>query len=165
MKHAREYRALQVKEVQAGDRMVTHATYSAYTQGCRCEQCKDAARQYQREYRARRREEVLTEARVIHTGSGSYGYGCRCVECKAANFVIDQKIPLENIGVIVGLYRDHDGKCKICGSEEKLQIDHDHETGSIRGLLCGRCNRGLGLFRDSVDYLEGAVRYLKEESL
>lgn len=51
-------------------------------------------------------------------------------------------------------------KCVICGANEKLVIDHDHNTGKIRGLLCGHCNRGLGHFRDDPTLLEFAAQYL-----
>lgn len=55
--------------------------------------------------------------------------------------------------------------CAICGGTDKkkrLAIDHDHSSGQIRGLLCGKCNASLGLFRDSVDILRSAIKYLKE---
>ena len=51
-------------------------------------------------------------------------------------------------------------ECVICGSEEKLVVDHDHKTGAIRGMLCNHCNRGLGHFRDDPDLLEFAAQYL-----
>jgi hypothetical protein len=51
-------------------------------------------------------------------------------------------------------------QCVICGSEEKLVVDHDHKTGEIRGMLCNHCNRGLGHFRDDPDLLEYARIYL-----
>lgn len=51
-------------------------------------------------------------------------------------------------------------ECVICGSEEKLVVDHDHRTGEIRGLLCNHCNRGLGHFRDDPELLEFARMYL-----
>ena len=51
-------------------------------------------------------------------------------------------------------------ECVICGANEKLVIDHDHNTGKIRGLLCGHCNRGLGHFRDDPTLLEFAAQYL-----
>ena len=58
------------------------------------------------------------------------------------------------------------GKCKICGIPIKecykmLSVDHDHNTGEIRGLLFNNCNLGLGLFKDSIESLENAIKYLK----
>jgi hypothetical protein len=52
-------------------------------------------------------------------------------------------------------------RCLICNSDEKLVVDHDHETGKIRGMLCNHCNRGLGHFRDNPELLEKAKDYLK----
>lgn len=51
-------------------------------------------------------------------------------------------------------------ECVICGSKEKLVVDHDHNTQKIRGLLCNHCNRGLGHFRDDPMLLEFARQYL-----
>jgi hypothetical protein len=59
-----------------------------------------------------------------------------------------------------------DYKCEICGSEERLHknlvVDHNHDTGEVRGLICSGCNSGLGQFRDNPDVLESALLYLKE---
>ena len=51
-------------------------------------------------------------------------------------------------------------ECVICGSDEKLVIDHDHKTDMFRGMLCNHCNRGLGHFRDDPMLLEFAAQYL-----
>jgi hypothetical protein len=51
-------------------------------------------------------------------------------------------------------------ECVICGSEETLVVDHDHNTGKVRGMLCGHCNLGLGHFRDDPLLLEFAAQYL-----
>jgi hypothetical protein len=56
--------------------------------------------------------------------------------------------------------KDTTKECVICGSEEKLVVDHDHATGKIRGMLCNHCNRGLGHFKDSPMLLECASQYL-----
>ena len=62
------------------------------------------------------------------------------------------------------LWRQHDA-CAICGYEfgQKLgdyHIDHCHQTDIVRGILCDRCNRGLGYFRDTPDFLRQAANYL-----
>ena len=51
-------------------------------------------------------------------------------------------------------------ECTICGEQDKLVVDHDHVTNEIRGMLCDKCNRGLGHFRDDPDLLEYARIYL-----
>ena len=51
-------------------------------------------------------------------------------------------------------------KCAICGAGKKLDVDHCHKTKRIRGLLCGNCNRGLGLFKDDPNILQNAIKYL-----
>jgi len=50
--------------------------------------------------------------------------------------------------------------CTICGDGGDLVVDHDHKKNTIRGMLCNRCNKGLGLFRDDPDLLEYARIYL-----
>lgn len=56
--------------------------------------------------------------------------------------------------------------CAIChasepgGKNDRFHPDHDHDTGDIRGLLCHKCNLGLGLFNDSKTTLEAAISYL-----
>lgn len=51
--------------------------------------------------------------------------------------------------------------CKVCGSTRRLCIDHGHNTGKIRGILCSKCNIGLGMFDDSAARLQAAIDYLK----
>jgi hypothetical protein len=56
------------------------------------------------------------------------------------------------------------GKCAICRggtSKRHFAVDHNHKTGEVRGLLCGRCNSGLARFMDNRTNLWRAHRYLK----
>lgn len=58
------------------------------------------------------------------------------------------------------------GGCAVCGARPKggehLHVDHDHESGSVRGLLCPSCNKGLGHFQDDAERMRAAIRYLGE---
>lgn len=57
------------------------------------------------------------------------------------------------------------GRCKICrriGNGRRLHVDHEHSTGRVRGLLCGKCNRGIGMFDDNPAILLKVCEYLQE---
>lgn len=81
------------------------------------------------------------------------------------SYKIQYGITLEDYNKML---EDQNNKCKICGSSKsgtiqhnRLVVDHDHKTGKVRGLLCDKCNRGLGYLGDSIENLEKAVEYLK----
>ena len=59
--------------------------------------------------------------------------------------------------------------CAICGVElftndPNSHLDHCHRTGKIRSFLCGNCNRGIGSFKDNIQFLEKAILYLKSHN-
>lgn len=65
------------------------------------------------------------------------------------------------------LFDEQGGKCAICQSEiteQTCRIDHSHNTGIVRGLLCAACNTGIGLLKDSPDVLMSAVEYLRKHN-
>lgn len=78
-----------------------------------------------------------------------------------------------NYGITVEQYDDllaaQDGKCAIChrtegdAKRERLFVDHDHRTGKVRGLLCGKCNISLGGFNDDTDLLRKAIQFLEAD--
>ncbi len=75
---------------------------------------------------------------------------------------------------MLAMVSDQDNRCKICfqrppkpveGKRQKqfLCVDHDHDSGKIRGLLCDSCNIGLGGFKDNTELFQAAINYLKAQ--
>lgn len=64
------------------------------------------------------------------------------------------------------IYKAQNGKCAnmFCAFRGKLHVDHSHKTQFFRGLLCGNCNRALGICRDDTYMLMGLAVYLKESA-
>jgi len=72
------------------------------------------------------------------------------------------------------MYKRQEGRCAICGDRKSswqpgmgvkgrqlfLVVDHDHQTGRIRGLLCTRCNIGIGQFREDPAIMNAAIQYV-----
>ena len=69
-------------------------------------------------------------------------------------------------GEFQNMLASQDSKCIICGKEHlsphSLCLDHNHKTNTIRGLLCHRCNLGIGHFFDSPATLRKAAEYLEQ---
>lgn len=102
-------------------------------------------------------------------GTGTYiSYNCNdCAPRMARNRTYKYKygITLEEYE---NLFISQDGRCAICKEEQpdmNLAVDHNHETDEIRGLLCDRCNRGIGFMRDNPDLLIKAASYLMVDEL
>lgn len=65
---------------------------------------------------------------------------------------------------VIELFDQAGHRCSICGlgiEATKLCVDHCHETNVIRGILCGRCNSGIGLLKDDAKLVENALKYLR----
>jgi hypothetical protein len=65
------------------------------------------------------------------------------------------------------IYEKQLGKCACCGKHQHelkraLDVDHDHTTGEIRGLLCSRCNTAIGYVEEKKEILEEIILYLKK---
>jgi len=112
----------------------------------------DRIKEYQEQWRLENAESVAAYRKqyYAHYRTGKYG------------------ITLDEFFV---LYIEQCGLCKICGTEIGLtsadgnvaHIDHNHDTGKVRGLLCMSCNQGLGLFKDNPVFLDRAIEYLHNE--
>lgn len=68
------------------------------------------------------------------------------------------------------LWRRQEGRCALCGThddvlDKRLFVDHCHDTGKIRGLLCPPCNSALGVLGDTPEAFERVLIYLRKECL
>lgn len=110
-----------------------------------------------------------------HTEAGRYMHCKTCVNKNYRKHQADRVLQdkTKNYGIsakeYVELLEKQGHVCAICGEPEtrihrgtlaSFSVDHDHETGKIRGLLCGTCNHGLGYFRDDVELMKSAIEYL-----
>jgi hypothetical protein len=92
-----------------------------------------------------------------------------CVECSERNKAqLSRRRTLAPYGITPEGYdsmlAEQDGRCAICRTLEPgrnfFVVDHDHDTGKVRGLLCVKCNSGLGMFDDDPVVLMHATQYL-----
>ena len=125
-------------------------------------------------------EKPLTAFHKLHTSKD--GRTARCGACRTAAQTARYEANRDGhqarqqaarYGVTVdhveALKAAQGGKCAVCGTDEpggrgggRWYVDHDHVSGAVRGLLCNHCNLGLGHFRDNVEALQAAIRYLEE---
>lgn len=109
---------------------------------------------------------AVSEARSSSIGDDSHAWGKRRSEISL----------LHRHGITQSDYdrmlAEQDGRCAICGSTSTrisrksyrpLLVDHDHETGDIRGLLCDPCNVGIARFNDDPEVLMAAAAYLNDK--
>src|ERR1700694_2570956 len=104
-----------------------------------CKVCRNEwKRSYDVEYRARHRQEILLKQRL-------WRYG----------LTMDQ---------FISMTKDQRNRCAICQIEiDLLYVDHNHDSGVVRGLLCSACNKGLGFFKDDPELLKAAIDYLQSK--
>ena len=156
-----------------------HGTRNSYQKyHCRCQPCRDAEKKYNIERKSKnphvielerarqkryaalhpdRRAKSADKWRKAHPEQHREGAKRRWIRwrLKAYGITEEQRI---------ALIKKQKGKCAICGSPDNrnLSIDHDHKTKKVRGLLCRKCNLGLGCFGDDVHTMDKAIKYLRE---
>lgn len=133
---------------------------TSYLNGhCRCGACKELARAYRkRKYYERHEENKQTLRRSYQAnrevrleGKLRQAYGIS----KAQWYEI-----LEAQGGTCAIC-DGGPECGPSASDSKFHVDHCHETGRVRGLLCAHCNRAIGLLKDSAAIARAAADYLE----
>lgn len=88
---------------------------------------------------------------------GKIGGANRHEYCKRGHLMAETRVTFQEIEALFA----NQVECAICGAAPPLYIDHDHDTGKVRMLLCSRCNLSIGAFEDSSDLLRRAAFYLE----
>jgi hypothetical protein len=140
-----------------------------------CRSCENARR---RSYRAKNRDATNARRRANYVPKWD-GHCANCgtklgtrqrlycgQNCKAKAQHLRQKYDL-SLDAFMDLVARQDASCAICRTPVTEGgggvVDHCHDSGKVRGLLCRKCNSGLGMFRDQPALLRQALAYLEEQ--
>lgn len=132
--------------------------YSKY--GCRCAICKEAKAIARRKFynspkgKTLRKKEIASESNVRYKKSSKYKSISKFSRIKSKYGVTREQY--------TALLNEQDGHCACCISTKNLSVDHDHETGRVRGILCKDCNTSLGFIKESIPTLQNLIEYLLE---
>lgn len=149
------------------DRMpATHGSPTYYiNKKCRCELCRSAWNKYCNDKKLKRVGQPLP-AHKEHGRESSYHWGCRCELCTAAHAKFKRRNQRhKTTAQKAELAAAQGGPCACCGTVGlKLVADHIHGTSHVRGLICYSCNTGIGKLGDTIEGVERALMYLKENT-
>lgn len=135
-----------------------------------CSQCKDCdairaksnygqkRRDYSKEYRLNNKEMIRAKWKDYYAKNK-----IKSAENRLKRYF---NITMNDYSKMLELQNGSCAICKIDASalKKRLAVDHCHVTGAIRGLLCTRCNTGIGNFKDNINILNNAVKYLTKEN-
>jgi hypothetical protein len=130
--------------------------------------CRPCALAKNRAYNAANREAISANKRAYYAENRDRILAHRKANSQAISAQKAAARRLQKYGLTPAAYEslqaEYDG-CAICGrADEGLVIDHCHDAGHVRGLLCNKCNAGLGMFRDDPALLIAASQYLQDDS-
>lgn len=157
-------------------------TTDKYTNNCGCVECSKTIHQPSMEVRKRYEQSVkgknvrkkINQSDAQKERAQKYDNSNKAKE-KRADFYVNHpekflEYRVKRYGISVEQYNEllmeQQGCCKICGVHESdltksLAIDHCHTKKQVRSLLCMNCNTGLGLFKDNIELLKKAIKYLE----
>lgn len=120
-------------------------------------------------YKDRRNGSKRYECKVCHSNYYKDRWKSADKKYRMDRYKSHRKYLLKNYGICQSEYdnilKDQNNGCAICGvipENESLSVDHCHETGKVRGLLCKPCNSAIGLLGDNPSGVFKALRYLEK---
>ena len=130
---------------------------------CWCRECHKEKIRIKNQIRQRKYKETRKRYNDTHKEQMSKQKAEKRLSTRYGITIEDYRVMQEN----------QNGKCSICNKEQtrlnrnnkpiRLAVDHDHKTGRIRGLLCYKCNSGIGYFNDNIELLSKPINYLTKE--
>jgi len=117
--------------------------------------CKDCHKEYRREHYLANRDKYISKARAWEEKNGG-------------KLAVRYNLSAEQVAELLAKY---DSKCWLCQEKPATHIDHNHSCCSgatscgkcIRGILCSKCNTGLGFLGDNMTGLQRAMKYLSHK--
>lgn len=112
--------------------------------------CRECSKSYSKGYREQNKD-LLTERATVRGKHYAYKYILKTYGITLEEY--EQLVETQN------------RMCAICFSvPDKLHVDHNHQTMEIRALLCGNCNRGIGMFKERPELLRAAAEFLEKKN-
>lgn len=135
--------------------------------GNKCYRCKICTKQKQTKARYAR---ALKKGKVIIPRLTQYNHLKKKERLNGYRILYKYKLPLDEYKKMLEIQNNLCFICKLPETRKlpksneirSLTIDHNHNTGKVRGLLCHHCNVGIGHFDDNIDLLQSAIDYLKK---
>jgi len=126
--------------------------------------CKECQKRVFKEYQKKNKEYFARHSQEYRDRNGNT-YKERARNSK---YKMTYGITVEDYNT---MFKEQEGKCLICKGTDSfsrskhLHVDHCHKTGKVRGLLCNKCNQGIGAFNDNIKLLEVAITYLNNNKM
>lgn len=129
---------------------------------------KDEIREYKKGYYKANRDKVLAYHRKRYEANRAN----KCAYQRAYHKANRDKIIAKSRERRYQITSEHyekllhhqDRKCAICKQGKRLFVDHNHQTGIVRGLLCNACNLAIGILQENVKFLASAIDYLSSRA-
>lgn len=103
-------------------------------------------------------KKIICNRKTFNVGKAPHVKGSKKRK-QLSNMFVRYGIPYEDGAKLVEYLEN--GTCVLCKKQKRLLIDHNHETGKVRGYLCPQCNAAIGFFNDDVRMLQRAIAYLR----
>lgn len=131
--------------------------YTYSYRGKRCRECNDQLRKEREERKFGKQGRLNYIAKRSRKCNVKNMYGLEWKEYEALKELQDHKCEICKMEI-----QDYFETKNPPGDRGEIVIDHCHDTGRVRGLLCKTCNSGLGFFKDNPEFLRNAAAYIEK---